>query len=285
MLASSLHWPQMGRRDRERYVLSSGVLIEIFSQLLLFIDLWRLRGNSCLHFQYCNHCKTFLNFTFNTFSVIRFARAISQHGVTHHHGAIALVCPGSLFGVPLWNKEDRVKLNVPLLCFPEYAQVLKMLGNGRLEAMCFDGTKRLCHIRGKLRKKVGASWPSHLWLCHQHIWKAVRCAEWAFPRWWAPPMGSEWSAPTDLCPICLPCRCGLTSQTSSWLDSEITRSVARSCTYVEKPNSVCWCVNEGNFCFCRTPKPTSSWSTTQTRRAAWKPTASCRTTVRPHAFI
>ncbi|KAG7524035.1 eukaryotic translation initiation factor 1A, X-chromosomal [Solea senegalensis] len=36
----------------------------------------------------------------------------------------------------------------------EYAQVIKMLGNGRLEAMCFDGTKRLCHIRGKLRKKV-----------------------------------------------------------------------------------------------------------------------------------
>ena len=36
----------------------------------------------------------------------------------------------------------------------EYAQVIKMLGNGRLEAMCFDGVKRLCHIRGKLRKKV-----------------------------------------------------------------------------------------------------------------------------------
>lgn len=36
----------------------------------------------------------------------------------------------------------------------EYAQVTKMLGNGRLEAMCFDGAKRLCHIRGKLRKKV-----------------------------------------------------------------------------------------------------------------------------------
>ena len=33
-------------------------------------------------------------------------------------------------------------------------QVTKMLGNGRLEAMCFDGVKRLCHIRGKLRKKV-----------------------------------------------------------------------------------------------------------------------------------
>lgn len=36
----------------------------------------------------------------------------------------------------------------------EYAQVSKMLGNGRLEALCFDGTKRLCHIRGKLRKKI-----------------------------------------------------------------------------------------------------------------------------------
>src|SRR5271168_3788746 len=29
-----------------------------------------------------------------------------------------------------------------------------MLGNGRLEAQCFDGEKRLAHIRGKLRKKV-----------------------------------------------------------------------------------------------------------------------------------
>lgn len=29
-----------------------------------------------------------------------------------------------------------------------------MLGNGRLEAYCFDGVKRMCHIRGKLRKKV-----------------------------------------------------------------------------------------------------------------------------------
>ncbi|ORZ01728.1 hypothetical protein BCR43DRAFT_487406 [Syncephalastrum racemosum] len=36
----------------------------------------------------------------------------------------------------------------------EYAQVTKMLGNGRLEAQCFDGIKRLAHIRGKLRKKV-----------------------------------------------------------------------------------------------------------------------------------
>jgi hypothetical protein len=29
-----------------------------------------------------------------------------------------------------------------------------MLGNGQLEAMCFDGVRRLCHIRGKLKKKV-----------------------------------------------------------------------------------------------------------------------------------
>jgi len=36
----------------------------------------------------------------------------------------------------------------------EYAQVVKMLGNGRLEAQCMDGVKRLANIRGKLRKKV-----------------------------------------------------------------------------------------------------------------------------------
>ncbi|KAL2110507.1 hypothetical protein VUR80DRAFT_1109 [Thermomyces stellatus] len=36
----------------------------------------------------------------------------------------------------------------------EYAQVVKMLGNGRLEASCMDGVKRLGNIRGKLRKKV-----------------------------------------------------------------------------------------------------------------------------------
>ena len=36
----------------------------------------------------------------------------------------------------------------------EYAQVTKMLGSGRIEAQCFDGVKRLAHIRGKMRKKV-----------------------------------------------------------------------------------------------------------------------------------
>lgn len=36
----------------------------------------------------------------------------------------------------------------------EYAQVVKMLGNARLEAQCVDGIRRLCQIRGKMRKKV-----------------------------------------------------------------------------------------------------------------------------------
>ncbi|KAH9604153.1 hypothetical protein KSS87_010493 [Heliosperma pusillum] len=36
----------------------------------------------------------------------------------------------------------------------EYAQVLRMLGNGRCEAQCIDNVKRLCHIRGKMHKKV-----------------------------------------------------------------------------------------------------------------------------------
>mgnify|MGYP005727053157 CR=1 FL=1 len=36
----------------------------------------------------------------------------------------------------------------------EYAQVVRMLGNGRLEAMCFDGKTRLAMIRGKMRKKI-----------------------------------------------------------------------------------------------------------------------------------
>lgn len=35
-----------------------------------------------------------------------------------------------------------------------YAKVLRMLGNGRLEAECTDGVKRLCHIRGTMHKKI-----------------------------------------------------------------------------------------------------------------------------------
>merc|ERR1711896_80694 len=59
------------------------------------------------------------------------------------------------------NKAKRAKAGQPEkreLVFKEdgqeYGQVLRMLGNGRLEAQCFDGQKRLCHIRGKMRKKV-----------------------------------------------------------------------------------------------------------------------------------
>jgi translation initiation factor 1A len=32
-----------------------------------------------------------------------------------------------------------------------------MLGNGRLDAKCFDGKERKGHIRGKLKKKVWIS--------------------------------------------------------------------------------------------------------------------------------
>ena len=36
----------------------------------------------------------------------------------------------------------------------EYAQILRLLGNGRVEANCMDGVKRNCSIRGKLRNRV-----------------------------------------------------------------------------------------------------------------------------------
>lgn len=36
----------------------------------------------------------------------------------------------------------------------EYCQVVKLLGNCRIEGNCFDGKTRLCHIRGAMRKKI-----------------------------------------------------------------------------------------------------------------------------------
>lgn len=36
----------------------------------------------------------------------------------------------------------------------EYAQVIKLLGQGRVEAKCFDGKTRLCKIRGKMKRKI-----------------------------------------------------------------------------------------------------------------------------------
>jgi len=55
------------------------------------------------------------------------------------------------------NENDDVKRELILKEDGQsYAQVTRILGNGHLEAFCFDnagGKKRLCHIRGKLRKK------------------------------------------------------------------------------------------------------------------------------------
>lgn len=55
------------------------------------------------------------------------------------------------------NENDDVKRELTLKELGQsYAQVTRILGNGHLEAFCFDnagGKKRLCHIRGKLRKK------------------------------------------------------------------------------------------------------------------------------------
>ncbi|ENN83280.1 hypothetical protein YQE_00361, partial [Dendroctonus ponderosae] len=53
------------------------------------------------------------------------------------------------------NENEKEKRELIFKEFgQEYAQVTKMLGNGRLDAMCFDGVKRLGIIRAKLRKKV-----------------------------------------------------------------------------------------------------------------------------------
>ena len=64
-----------------------------------------------------------------------------------------------VFTILFYSFHDLAILKILTVLFvrsvlKEYAQVTKMLGNGRVEAMCFDGAKRLCHIRGKLRKKV-----------------------------------------------------------------------------------------------------------------------------------
>ena len=36
----------------------------------------------------------------------------------------------------------------------DYGQVLRMLGNGRIECICADGKKRTCTIRGSMKKRV-----------------------------------------------------------------------------------------------------------------------------------
>ena len=36
----------------------------------------------------------------------------------------------------------------------EYGQIMRLLGNGRVEVNCFDGQKRICTIRGRMRNRV-----------------------------------------------------------------------------------------------------------------------------------
>ncbi|KAJ1732290.1 Translation initiation factor 1A, partial [Coemansia biformis] len=56
------------------------------------------------------------------------------------------------------GKNDTSKMDKRELIFKdegqEYAQVTKVLGNGRMEVQCVDDVKRLAHIRGSMRKKV-----------------------------------------------------------------------------------------------------------------------------------
>lgn len=119
-----------------------------------------------------------------------------------------------------------------------------MLGNGRLEAMCFDGTKRLCHIRGKLRKKVGSSRPSpHTFLSTASTHRKPPDVElsrrilgvtqplwmWPFGLSWPRVQVKQFSVTLpNFCCVLFSFRFGLTHQTSSWSDWEITRCVYRS---------------------------------------------------------
>ena len=129
-----------------------------------------------------------------------------------------------------------------------------MLGNGRLEAMCFDGTKRLCHIRGKLRKKVGMSWtssrtffpssthrkPPDVMLSRRVLngqSATVDVAVWTLLTFCVCVCVCVWGSQSAVCccmtrgnqrSVLFPSRFGLTRQTSSWSAWEITRCVGRS---------------------------------------------------------
>ena len=47
------------------------------------------------------------------------------------------------------NKNELVKKDEQQM----YARVIKLLGSGRLNALCEDGETRMCKIRGKMMKK------------------------------------------------------------------------------------------------------------------------------------
>jgi translation initiation factor 1A len=49
------------------------------------------------------------------------------------------------------DHERELQFKEPL---QEYGQILRLLGDSRLEIQCIDGLKRIGHIRGKMRKKV-----------------------------------------------------------------------------------------------------------------------------------
>lgn len=56
------------------------------------------------------------------------------------------------------QKKQQANANLRDMVFREdgqqYAQVVRLLGHCRLEAFCFDGTTRLAHIRGNMRRRV-----------------------------------------------------------------------------------------------------------------------------------
>jgi hypothetical protein len=87
------------------------------------------------------------------FTLCSFARAAKTDGVartrTRARSASSSSRRRAKVGLP-WAAETPSERRTA-----EYAQVVKMLGNGRLIAQCFDGEQRLAHIRGKMRKKAG----------------------------------------------------------------------------------------------------------------------------------
>lgn len=82
-------------------------------------------------------------------------------------GSVATLCilPDSF--LPLPSSSFLLPIEpLPPPAFQEYAQLVRLLGNGRAECYCFDGTTRLGHVRGKMRKKVRhsvAGQPQTLW--------------------------------------------------------------------------------------------------------------------------
>lgn len=123
-----------------------------------------------------------------------------------------------------------------------------MLGNGRLEAMCFDGTKRLCHIRGKLRKKVGMTRAPSVAFSHHHtrthrgnsvVWRRVSIFSGSRRQRVRGSQSAAWPCVTHPCFVLFSFRSGLTRRTSSWLGWGIIRCVGRSHRLHIRPLMLC----------------------------------------------